>query len=378
MDASDTFRDRSQTAQLEPAGRLRKPAVSETAVSETVTRDAETESPNPSPANTPPMQALMRRLYGPIAEPLGAVEKLLHAEMQSPYEDVSALLRHGIGLGGKRLRPAVHLLMAEALGGAKVANVVIGTVLEMVHTATLVHDDVLDEASTRRHVATINAQWNNHTSILFGDYLFAQSFRLAATLQTTRTCQWVGEAARLVCEGELRQVLGRDDVEIDQQTYFDIIQGKTAELCRVACSLAAAEAGCDDATIDRLSEYGNSLGIAFQIADDYLDLWGNDDTVGKTLGTDLEQGKVTLPLIRLLETSAAQDRREIVAILRGPAQRRMTLLRDRLNQSDARDFTTQTATRFKDQALAAIADLPHSDAKQCLVEIAEFSIARSF
>ncbi len=266
----------------------------------------------------------------------------------------------------------------QAMVAAIIPAVVIGAVLEMVHTATLVHDDVLDEADTRRHVPTINAQWNNHTSILLGDYLFAQSFRLAATLENTRTCQWVGEAARLVCEGELRQVLGRNDQTIDRETYFSIIQGKTAELCRVACSLAAAQAGCDPQTVRRLAEYGNCLGIAFQIADDYLDLWGNDDAVGKTLGTDLEQGKITLPFIRLLEAVAPDTRAEIESALRGPAEQRLEIVRHWLPRTDAREHTRAAAAEFKDRALAAISDLPTGPAKNCLCEIAEFSIQRSF
>lgn len=321
---------------------------------------------------------MLQRLYGPIEQRLGEVEALLQAEMQSPLEDIAALLRHGVALGGKRLRPAIHLLMAEALGGATRSNVVIGAVLEMVHTATLVHDDVLDGAETRRHVPTVNAHWNNHTSILLGDYLFAQSFRLAATLENTRTCQWVGEAARLVCEGELRQILGRDDVDLDRQTYFEIIQGKTAELCRVACSLAAAQAGCDASEIDQLAEYGNSLGIAFQIADDYLDLWGDDRAIGKTLGTDLLQGKVTLPVIRLLEVVEGETRERVLADLRGPADRRVEAIRSWLEQSDAREFTMATAAAYRDRALHAIEGLADSEAKRCLSRIAEFSIERSF
>lgn len=332
----------------------------------------------PSPANAAEANSLLAGLYGPIMGPLAEVEARLQAELCSPFEGVSSLLRHGVQLGGKRLRPAIHLLIADALGGIGPNNIVIGAVLEMVHTATLVHDDVLDEASTRRHVPTINAQWNNHTSILLGDYLFAQSFRLAATLDSTRTCQWVGEAARLVCEGELRQVLSRNDVEIDRQTYFDIIRGKTAELCRVACSLAAGEANCDADAIAKLADYGNSLGIAFQIADDFLDLWGDDQAVGKTLGTDLQQGKITLPIIRLLETANSVDRQTILAILKGPAETRISQLKGWLEQSDAKDFTFQTASKFKDRALSAISDLPSSDAKSCLVKIAEFSIQRSF
>ena len=379
MDASETFRDRSDTVQVDTDSRVsgtrngvprsesrRSPPTGDHAVRVSINSAAPSANP------------LLQRLYGPIAKPLAEVEATLRSQLQSPFEGVSALLRHGVALGGKRLRPAVHLLMAEALGGVGPSNITIGAVLEMVHTATLVHDDVLDEAATRRHVPTVNAQWNNHTSILLGDYLFAQSFQLAATLDNTRTCQWVGQASRLVCEGELRQVLGRDDLEIDRDTYFDIIQGKTAELCRVACSLAAAEAGCDAETTDRLAEYGNSLGIAFQIADDFLDLWGDDQAVGKTLGTDLEQGKITLPIIRLLETANPDRRNAILSVLKGPAASRISQIRNWLDQSDARAFTVATAAEFKRRALDAIADLPTGAAKNCLIEIAEFSIQRSF
>lgn len=321
---------------------------------------------------------VLRKMYGPILERLGDVEQCLQLEMQSPYEDVSGLLRHGIQLGGKRLRPAIHLLMAQALGQVTRENVVIGAVLEMVHTATLVHDDVLDEAETRRHVPTVNAHWNNHTSILLGDYLFAQSFRLAASLGSTRTCSWVGEAARLVCEGELRQVLTRNQLDLDEATYYEMIQGKTAELCRVAASLAAAQADCETEKVERLAEYGNALGIAFQIADDYLDLWGDDDTVGKTLGTDLEQGKITLPVIRLLEASSVEEQIKIRAILTGPARNRVQQLRPLLERSDARQYTADAAKRFVAQAIGSLDCLPDTEAKQCLVEIAQFSIKRSF
>lgn len=238
------------------------------------------------------------RLYGPIEAPLAAIEERIALELQSPYEAVGELLRHGTQLGGKRLRPALTLLAGASVGAVTEDHVVLGTVIEMVHTATLIHDDVLDEAETRRHVPTVNAKWNDHTSILLGDYLFAQSYRLAATLSSTTACRWIGEAARLVCEGELRQVLQRDVLDLDEDTYFDIIRGKTAELCRVACELGGEYSGGSADAVASLGRYGNAVGIAFQIADDYLDLWGDDDTVGKTLGTDVEQGKVTLPLIR--------------------------------------------------------------------------------
>jgi octaprenyl-diphosphate synthase len=320
----------------------------------------------------------LARLYGPVFKPLKAVERRLHQELQSQYEALVPVLRHGTQLGGKRLRPAMLLLSGGAVGELTDDHVLVGTVIEMVHTATLVHDDVLDQASTRRHVATINARWNEHTSILLGDYLFAQSFRLAATLSSTEACRWIGEAARLVCEGELRQVLQRDVIDIDEETYFDVIRGKTAELCRVACQLGAVLSTSDAKVIDALGVYGSCVGIAFQIADDYLDLWGDDETIGKTLGTDISQGKMTLPMIRLLETASTLDRARVVEILRGPADHRLDRIRPYLRQSDARQYTRDTALRFRDRAIGAIDILSDSEQKRSLAAIANFSVERRF
>jgi len=318
------------------------------------------------------------RLYGPILEPLAKVEHRLNQELQSPYESLIPVLRHGTQLGGKRLRPAMLLLAGAAVAELTDEHVVLGTVIEMVHTATLIHDDVLDEADTRRHVPTINARWNEHTSILLGDYLFAQSFRLAATLPSTQACRWIGEASRLVCEGELRQVLQRDVIEIDEETYFDMIRGKTAELCRAACQLGAKFSGGNDASVDALGTYGNAVGIAFQIADDYLDLWGEDDTIGKTLGTDIAQGKMTLPIIRLMETASNSNRAGIVRILRGPAGERLERIRPFLEQSDARQYTRCIAERYRRSAIDALAGVRDSAAKVSLAAIADFSVDRRF
>jgi len=320
----------------------------------------------------------LSELYGPIAGELAEVETGFVRELRSPIESLAPVLRHGTQLGGKRLRPAMLLLAGAAVGQVGRDHVTMGVVIEMVHTATLIHDDVLDDATTRRHVPTINAKWNTHTSILLGDYLFAQSFRLAATLPSTEACQWVGEAARLVCEGELRQVLGRDWLDLDEPTYFEMIRGKTAELCRVATKLGARLSGADDVTVESLSAYGCALGIAFQIADDYLDLWGDDDAIGKTLGTDLAQGKLTLPIIRMLQTSDSVSRRRVESVLSGPAEGRYAGIRDELHSSDAAEYTREVAERFRDQAIEAIVDLPASAAKRSLIAIANFAVDRRF
>ncbi|TWU23042.1 Octaprenyl-diphosphate synthase [Novipirellula galeiformis] len=359
MDSTSTLR----------AAQLKTPTETHAAASETESR-----------GNSPPRvsSAQIAQLYAPIASELRLVEERFQQELQSPYESLAPLLEHGTQLGGKRLRPAMLLLAASAVGSVSEDHIVLGAVIEMVHTATLIHDDILDEAETRRHVPTVNAKWNNHTSILLGDYLFAQSFRLAATLPSTEACRWIGEASRLVCEGEMRQVLKRDVLDIDEATYIEMIQGKTAELCRVACQLGARFADGTPEVTASLAEYGNAIGIAFQIADDYLDIWGSDQRVGKTLGTDLEQGKMTLPIIRLLQTADDTQRTEILDLLSHSDHRSTESIMPWLAQSDAREYTQQTALAYQHQAIAALEVLADSEAKSSLIAIAEFAINRRF
>lgn len=320
------------------------------------------------------------RLYGPILDQLPRVEQRLQVELQSRYESLAPLLRHGMQLGGKRLRPALVLLSGAAVDPKRVADdhVLLGVVLEMVHTATLIHDDVLDAADRRRRFPTIHSLWGEHAAILLGDYLFSQAFRLSATLRSTQACQWIGEAARLVCEGELRQVLARDVIDLDESTYLEMIRGKTAELCGVACRLGSRYAGAAPKIAKRLQDYGESLGVAFQIADDYLDLWGDERIVGKTLGSDLRQGKWTLPILRLLQTTAPSEQGRLRGILTGPAEERLAELMPLLARSDAQTYTRQVAESFRDRACRALESLADSPAKQSLQALATFSIQRSF
>src|SRR5581483_7138646 len=174
-------------------------------------------------------------------------------------------------------------------------------------TATLVHDDVLDEAGLRRHVPTVNAGWGNKASILLGDYLFTHAFHLSSTIGDARACELIGEATNRVCEGELHQTLERGNLHLGEDEYFAIIDGKTAALTACCCRLGALYADAEPEVVERLATYGRLLGLAFQVADDLLDLMGQEDTAGKTLGTDLEQQKLTLPLIHMLDRVPADE-----------------------------------------------------------------------
>ncbi|TVP98149.1 MAG: polyprenyl synthetase family protein [Planctomycetaceae bacterium] len=308
------------------------------------------------------------------------VEEALQTELQSRYESVAPLLRHGAQLGGKRLRPALVLLSAAVIDPGRVSesHVRLGVVLEMVHTATLIHDDVLDEAELRRRSPTVHSIWGEHAAILLGDYLFSQAFRLAATLPSTVACRWIGEAARQVCEGELRQVLARDALDLDEATYVEMIRGKTAELCGVACRLGSHFAGGSPQQIAALQRYGEELGIAFQIADDYLDLWGDDQAMGKTLGSDLLQGKWTLPVLRTLQTASSIDRAALVAILSGPPERRAEEARPLMERGDAQAYTLRVAEVHRDRAKGSLSALPAGEARDSLDALADFAVARSY
>src|SRR5207244_6007682 len=186
------------------------------------------------------------------------------------------------------------------------AHHTLAVVVEMIHTATLVHDDVLDNAAVRRHFPTVNAGWGNQTSILLGDYLFTHAFHLASSVDA-QACRLIGESTNRVCEGELQQGSERGNLTLSEEEYLDIIDGKTAELTACCCRIGAVYSGVFPAVIEGLSRYGRWLGMSFQIVDDLLDITGEESATGKSLGTDVEQQKLTLPLIRLLNSVPADS-----------------------------------------------------------------------
>ena len=278
---------------------------------------------------------------------------------------------------GKRLRPALLLLSATASGQVNDEHYVLAAVVEMIHTATLVHDDVLDEADMRRHLATVNARWNNETSVLLGDYLFTHAFYLASTLDSTYACRRIGRSTNIVCEGELRQVGNRGNHGLSEAEYFEIINGKTAELCACACHLGAKYSGADDDCVNRLEHFGRSLGMAFQIADDLLDLLGNESATGKSLGTDLEKQKPTLPLIHLYRSVPSNQRQHLESLLESSETAARRELIEWLARSESMQYARRVASDFATEARSNLESLPPSDAKDLLLDITEFVVARS-
>ncbi len=315
--------------------------------------------------------------YAPIAAELNEAERIFEAELGSRFPFVQQLVDHCADFRGKRLRPALVLLTGQACGGLTPAHPVLAAVVEMIHTATLVHDDILDEADIRRHAATVNAEWGNETAVLLGDYLFTHAFHLAASLETTLACRWIGRATNLVCEGEMQQVNNRGNLALSEPDYLAIIRGKTAELTAVSCRLGAHYAGATSAVVEALEGYGRDLGVAFQIADDVLDIWGEESKTGKSLGTDLEKQKLTLPLIRLLAIAPPSTASAVRRLLAEANPENRHELRPYLESSGALEYAWDRARHHTNQAAAALETLPDSLARTTLRNLAAYVVRRS-
>jgi octaprenyl-diphosphate synthase len=315
-------------------------------------------------------------VYAPIADQLAESERIFEAELGSRFPFVQQLVDHCADYRGKRLRPALVLLSGRAAGTINESHPVLAAVVEMIHTATLVHDDILDEAVVRRHAATVNAEWGNEPAVLLGDFLFTHAFHLAASLDSTLACRWIGRATNLVCEGEMQQVHHRGNLDLDEDAYFSIIQGKTAELTAVSCRLGAHYAGASGAVVQSMENYGRDLGIAFQIADDVLDLWGEERNTGKSLGTDLKKQKLTLPLIRFLATAPPSTASSVRRLLAEPEPDRRRL-RDYLDSSDALEYSWDRAKQHAERSLSALEGLSESNAKSVLRSLTHYVVRRS-
>jgi len=239
---------------------------------------------------------------------LEKVEISIREQVRAFDPSIEPYVSYICNTSGKRIRPALSILVGGALGGVNESHIKIGVILELIHMATLVHDDIMDGANTRRMVPTANAKWGNALSVLLGDALFSHALTLATDFNSIDICRKVGHAAREVCQGEIIQTQRRFDLTFTKAEYFRVIEMKTGALFAAATGLAAALSGADAATEQRLFDYGMKLGTAYQIYDDCLDLVGSEEVVGKTLRTDLIKGKLTLPILNLLETASESQR----------------------------------------------------------------------
>jgi octaprenyl-diphosphate synthase len=315
-------------------------------------------------------------LLSSISDDLRESARIFRDELRSEQPHVRELCEHIEHFRGKQLRPALLLLTGQACGELRPAHRVLAAVVEMVHIATLVHDDVLDEADIRRRAATVSRRWGNESAVLLGDLLFSHAFRLCSSLDDQFASQLIGQTAVTLCGGELMQISNCDNVELTEAEYFEIITSKTASLIGTCCLLGARYAGADGDIVRRMNEFGIGLGTAFQITDDLLDLIGDETEVGKSLGRDLDKGKLTLPLIYYLRTATQTKQKIMRALLRDGDPRRNGQIATLLVNSDSIDYARQTAYEHVRKSLDILSELPPSDARSSLTAMAEFIVAR--
>ncbi len=337
-----------------------------------------------------PSSTVGASIEGSVAGFLALVERRFEEQLVSDLPPVSELCRHVERYRGKMLRPTLVALCGLAAlppGGALGGDhATLGAVCEMVHMATLVHDDVLDEADTRRRGRTVNRLYGNETAVILGDYLIASAYHLCSTLDSQAAALLVGRASMTMCAGELLQLHHRDDYSIDEATYFEIVDRKTAALIGLACRLGAMASGATAAVCDGLESFGRKLGIAFQIQDDILDLTGEEAVVGKSVGRDLAKGKLTLPMIYHLASTEGEDRGRTLDLLDdacapggGGAEAAARRLADLLARSGAIAAARERAERLVAEAKESLtATVPDSGARRHLLEAADAVVSRSF
>lgn len=273
---------------------------------------------------------------------------------------------------GKRIRPALAILVGGAVNGVSDDHVKLGVILELIHMATLVHDDIIDGANTRRMVPTANAKWGNSLSVLLGDALFSHALTLATDFNSIDICRKVGKASREVCQGEIIQTQRRFDLTFSKADYFRVIEMKTGALFAAATGLAAKLSGLDEDAEQRLYNYGMKLGTAYQIYDDCLDLVGSEEVVGKTLRTDLIKGKLTLPILNLLETASEAQRIKLNKRILDQEPLDLPVLLGIAEYEGAIESAVDTGLKLLAECRDDLAPLGNSDYTEALVQITRF------
>ena len=308
---------------------------------------------------------------------MAAVNTVIRQRLHSDVPLVNQISEYIISAGGKRIRPVLVLLLANAHGYKGTAHHELAAVVEFIHTATLLHDDVVDESSMRRGRETANALFGNAASVLVGDFLYSRSFQMMVSLENMRVMQILSDATNVIAEGEVLQLLNMHDPDVTHESYLKVIRSKTAKLFEAAAELGALVAGASSAQVAAAGEYGRSLGTAFQLIDDVLDYAGDAAEIGKNVGDDLREGKPTLPLIYLMEHGTPEQRELVRTCIEQGDEQHFDAVLAAVTSSGALDYTRREAETAARRASAAIADLPDSLYKESLLQLCRFAVDRN-
>jgi octaprenyl-diphosphate synthase len=311
-----------------------------------------------------------------IAHDMQAVDRVIRSRLHSDVVLIRQVAEYIISAGGKRLRPILTLLSGKACGYDGPLLHEQAAMVECIHTSTLLHDDVVDESDLRRGRATANAMFGNAASVLVGDFLYTRAFQLMVSTQNMRVLEIMAEATNIIAEGEVLQLLNIGNADVDENAYMQVIEYKTAKLFEAACRVGALVAGAGETIELALADFGRHLGTAFQIVDDVLDYSGDADTIGKSLGDDLAEGKPTLPLIIAMQRGTPQQSACVREAITHASRDRFHEVLAAVQSCGALDYAHEAAVKASQRAVAALAPLPDSEVKQAMIELAVFSVER--
>ncbi len=314
-----------------------------------------------------------------IGEDLKLVELQFRKDLKSEVPLISKVGEYVLSSGGKRIRPALLLLSARLCGYTGPRSVPLASVIEFIHTATLLHDDVVDNAHLRRGNASANTLWGNEASVLVGDFLFSKSFSLMVADGDLNILRILSGATTIIAEGEVLQLICTSDLEITEARYVEVIESKTAILISAACRAGAILGGATPEQEEALGRFGMNLGIAFQLMDDTLDYIASEEQFGKSIGHDLEEGKITLPLIRTLSLCSAEERADIAAIVDKELFDLDEFARvlGYVQRYGGIEYTIDAARQLINQGKEHLACFPQSPVKEALIELANYTVSRT-
>lgn len=320
----------------------------------------------------------IQSIYSLIKDDLASVDKLIQSRLQSDVALINQLGFYIINSGGKRLRPAIALLSAKACGYQGDKHINLATIIEFIHTATLLHDDVVDNSEMRRGQETANNLWGNEASVLVGDFLYTRSFEMMVEMDSMRLMQILSRTTNIIAEGEVLQLLNCHDADTTEARYLEVIHHKTAKLFEAAGQLGAVICNAAEEIEQAMSLYAMHLGSAFQLVDDLLDYSQSSETIGKNIGDDLAEGKPTLPLIYAMRQGNEEQATMIRQAIENGERDRIDEIVRIINETGAIDYTARAASNEVAYAKAALDLLPDSDYKQALLGLAEFAINRDY
>lgn len=317
-------------------------------------------------------------LRRPIADDLQAVDALIRQELHSDVLLINQLAAYIVDSGGKRLRPVTTLLAAQACGYTGQQHISAAAIIEFIHTATLLHDDVVDASSLRRGRETANAIWGNQASVLVGDFLYSRSFQMMVRIGSLRIMEILADATNTIAEGEVMQLLNCHDPDTTEERYLAVIYCKTAKLFEAAARIGALLAGRNAAEQQALAKYGLHLGTAFQLIDDVLDYRASGEELGKNIGDDLAEGKPTLPLIYALQNGNPEQTALLRTAIQQGGLEQIALVTEAIESTGALDYTSRLAAQAVKRAVDCLDVLPISPARDAMISLAQFAIARRY